>query len=140
MYSWNITCNQQARVTNLLFTLVVNCFNAVKGETIHSFLTTKFLSKNHSHESFQKIHMVAKSRTCQENSKRTYSITWYRTHFRMVFLLRIKLHKCTFLCSREANQTITDILLTEGSEVSIIKREIFKMDSWVLLSGWVCSH
>lgn len=53
-------------------------------------LTTKFLSKNHSPESFQKIHTVAKIRTSQEGSKGPYSITWHRTNFRMVFLCKNK--------------------------------------------------
>lgn len=38
-------------------------------------LTTTFLSKNHSLESFQKICNVAKTRTTQEGSMGLYSIT-----------------------------------------------------------------
>lgn len=51
-------------------------------------LPTKFLSKNNSLESFQKICMVAK--ISQEGSKGPYSITWHRTNFRMVFLCKNK--------------------------------------------------
>lgn len=78
--------------------------------------------------------MVAKTRTSQESSKRTYSITWYRTHFRIVSLFKNKVTRN--VCYVLEKQT----KLHRFCEVSITKRDIVKMDSWVLLSWWVCSH